>query len=53
MSDIVTNVIEAAVGAACLVAAISARRRHGLQLVAVFMAVAGLAALVHAAVSLT
>lgn len=53
MSDIVTNVIEAAVGAACVVAAISARRRPGLQLVAALLAVAGLAALAHAAVSLT
>ena len=53
MSDIFTNVIEGAVGAACVVAAISARRRPGLQLVAAFLALAGLAALVHAAISLT
>jgi hypothetical protein len=53
MSNVVTNVIEAAVGAACVVAAIGARRRSGLHLVAAFLAAAGLAALVHAAVSLT
>jgi hypothetical protein len=53
MSDFATNVIEAAVGAACVVAAISARHRPGLQLVAAFLVVAGLAAIVHAALSLT
>ena len=53
MSDMVTYGIEAAVGVACLVAAYGLRRRPGLRLVAVLLAVAGIAAVVHAAISLT
>lgn len=53
MSDVVTYAIEAAVGVACVVAAISVRSRPGLQLFAAFLAVAGLAAVAHAALSLT
>ena len=53
MSDVVTYGIEAAVGVACLAAASGLRRRPGLRLVAVILAVAGVAAVVHAAISLT
>jgi hypothetical protein len=52
MSDAVTYGVEAAVGIACLVAANGLRHRPGLRLVAVFLAVAGVAAVAHAAVSL-
>ncbi len=52
MSDVVTYGIEAAVGVACLVAAYGIRRRPGLTLMAVLLAVAGVAAVAHAAVSL-
>ena len=47
MSDVVTYGIEAAVGVACLVAAYGLRRRPGLRLVAVFLAIAGVAALAY------
>jgi hypothetical protein len=53
MSDVVTYGIEAAVGVACLMAASGIRRRPGLTLMAVLLAVAGVAAIAHAAVSLT
>jgi hypothetical protein len=53
MSDVVTYGIEAAVGIACLVAAFSVRQRPGLRLAAALLAVAGAAAIAHAAVSLT
>lgn len=53
MSDTVTYGIEAAVGVACLVAAYGVRRRPGLRLVAALLAIAGFAAVAHAAASLT
>ncbi|MGZ5297682.1 MAG: hypothetical protein ACXWYT_12160 [Actinomycetota bacterium] len=53
MSAVLTYGIEAAVGVACLVAAHGVRRRPGLRLMAVLLAVAGVAAIAHAAVSLT
>ena len=53
MSDVVTYGIEAAVGAACLLAANGVRGRPGLRLFAVVLAIAGITAVVHAAVSLT
>jgi hypothetical protein len=53
MSDVVTYGIEGAVGVACLVVALGVRRRPGLHLIAVLLALAGVAALAHAAVSLT
>lgn len=53
MSDVATYGIEAAVGAACLVAAYTVWRRPGLRLMAVLLAVAGVAAVGHAALSLT
>jgi len=49
---VITYAIEAAVGIACLVAAYGLRRRPGLRLVAVLLAVAGLVAVIHAIVSL-
>ena len=52
MSDVLTNAIEAVVGACCLAAAVGAWRLPGLRWVAGVLAVAGLAALVHAAVQL-
>jgi hypothetical protein len=53
MSDVITYGIEAAVGVACVVAAYGVRQRPGLRLVAVLLAVAGVAAVAHAAISLT
>ena len=53
MPDALTYTIEAAVGVACLVAAAATWRRSGLRLVSVAFAAAGLAAVIHAAVSLT
>jgi hypothetical protein len=52
MSDVVTYGIEAAVGAVCLAAGYSVRQRPGLRMLGVLFAVAGIAAVVHAAVSL-
>ncbi len=52
MPDSLTLAIEAAVGAACLLAAAGVWRRHRLRLVSVLLGVAGLAAVVHAAMSL-
>ena len=52
MPDALTYTIEAAVGVACLVVA-AATWRSGLRLVSVAFAAAGLAAVIHAAVSLT
>jgi hypothetical protein len=49
MSDVVTYGIEAAVGVCCILAAASAWRRSSLRWLAAVFAVAGLAALVHAA----
>jgi hypothetical protein len=51
VGDAVTYAIEAAVGAACLLAAVGTWRRPGLRVAAVLLGVAGLAAVVHAAVS--
>jgi hypothetical protein len=53
MSDVVTYGIEAAIGVGCLVAAYGLRRRPGLRWVAVLLTIAGVAAVVHAAISLT
>jgi hypothetical protein len=53
MSDAVTYWIEAAVGAACVIASVGAWRRRGLRLVSAILAVAGVAAVTHATVSLT
>ena len=52
MSEMVTYGIEAAVGVACLVPASGVSRRPGLRSIVVLLAVAGLAAIAHAAVSL-
>jgi hypothetical protein len=52
MSDAVTYGIEAAVGVACLLAAYGIRRRPGLRLVTALLAVAGVAAVAHASVTL-
>jgi hypothetical protein len=52
MTEMVTYGIEAAVGVACLVAAYGVRRRPGLRSIVVLLAIAGLAAIAHAAVSL-
>ena len=52
MPGALTYAIEAAVGAACLVAAAATWRRQGFRLVAALFAVAGLAAVIHAVVSL-
>jgi hypothetical protein len=52
MSDAITYGVEAAVGIACLAAAYNLRRRPGLRLLAVLPAVAGIAAIAHAAISL-
>jgi hypothetical protein len=49
VSDAVTNVIEAAVGVCCMVAAASAWRRSSLRWLAAVFAAAGLVALLHAA----
>jgi fatty acid desaturase len=53
MADAVVSWIEAAVGVACLIASAGAWRRPGLWLVAVVLAVAGVVAVVHAAIALT
>jgi len=53
MSDVVTYGIEAAIGAACLAAAYGLRRRRGLRLLAAILVVAGVAAVAHAAASMT
>ena len=52
MPDALTYAIEGAVGGACLVAAAATWRHPGLRLVSVVFAVAGLAAVIHAVVSL-
>lgn len=52
MAGVVTYVIEAAVGVACLIAASSIRRRPGLRVWSALLGVAGVAAVVHAALSL-
>jgi hypothetical protein len=52
MSDLVTNLVELAVGLGCLAAGAGAWRRPGLAWLAALLVVAGLAATVHAAVEL-
>ena len=47
-----TAVIEAAVGLACLIGAADIWRRPGLRMAAVILAIAGLAAVIHAVTSL-
>lgn len=49
VSDALTYGIEAAVGACCILAAVGAWRRSSLRWLAVVLAAAGLAALLHAA----
>ncbi len=51
MPDALTSAIEAAVGATCLVAAVGTWTRPGLRLLSIAFAVAGVAAVVHAAIS--
>jgi hypothetical protein len=53
MADAATFWIEAAVGIACLIASAGAWRRPGLPVVAAVLAVAGVAAVVHAVVALS
>jgi len=53
MAEAVTSWIEAAVGVACLIASAGAWRRSGLRMIATVLALAGVAAVVHAAVALT
>jgi hypothetical protein len=53
VSDALTYGIEAAVGVCCILAAVSAWRRSSLRWLAVVLAVAGLAALLHAASQLS
>jgi len=53
MAEAITSWIEAAVGVACLIASAGAWRRSRLRAVAAMLAVAGVAAVVHAAVALT
>lgn len=48
----ISNVIELAVGAACLLAGGGMSRKPGLRWVGVLMIVAGLAAVVHAVLAL-
>ena len=48
----ITNVIELGVGVACLIAAAGTFRRPGLRVWAAIFLVAGLAAAIHAVVSL-
>jgi hypothetical protein len=52
VSDTVTYAIEAAVGAACLIAAGGIWRRSGLGVAMAVLGIAGIAAVLHAAVSL-
>jgi len=52
VGDAVTYAIEAAVGVACLAAAAGIWRRSRLGVAAVLLGIAGVAALVHAVVSL-
>jgi hypothetical protein len=52
VGDAVTYAIEAAVGAACLLAAVGTWRRPGLRVAAVLLTLGGVAAVVHAVVSL-
>lgn len=51
-SETITNVVELAVGLGCLAAAAGSGRRPQLRWVAALLLVAGLAAVVHAAVAL-
>ena len=53
MADAATSWIEAAVGVACLIVSAGAWRRSGLHVVAALLAVAGVAAVAHAAVALS
>jgi hypothetical protein len=52
VTDTVTYAIEAAVGVACLVAAAGIWRRSRLGIAVVLLGLAGVAAVVHAVVSL-
>jgi hypothetical protein len=52
MADAVVAWIEAAVGVACLIASAEAWRRSRLRTIAAVLAVAGVVAIVHAAVAL-
>jgi hypothetical protein len=51
-SELITDAVELAVGAGCLAAGAGAWRRRALRWVAVLLLVAGLAAVVHAAVAI-
>jgi hypothetical protein len=52
MADIVTSVVELAVGLGCLAAAVGAWRRGGLRWLAALLVAAGVAATVHSAAAL-
>ena len=52
MSEAVNAIVETLVGLVCMGAGIAVWRKPGLRLLAVVLAVAGLAAIAHAAIAL-
>ncbi len=52
MSDVITSVVEVAVGVACLVGGVASWRRPRMRWLAALLAIAGVAAVAHGILAL-